>query len=50
MAGITQMPSKSWSCSSLQAGLKRVNSNFEHLRVDDLTEGEMQQELGVPRH
>lgn len=49
MAGsVKPMLSQAWSCSSLEAGLKRVVSHYGHLRTDDLTETEMKDELAVP--
>ncbi len=49
MAGkIQPLLSQAWSCSSLEAGLKRVNSHYGHLCTDDLTEKEMRDELAVP--
>lgn len=51
MAGnIQPMLSQAWSRSSLEAGLKRVNSHYGHLRTDELTEEQMQDELAVPGH
>lgn len=42
------MMSKSWSCSSLNAGLKRVRSYYDTLRTESLSEKEMEDELKVP--
>ena len=48
MANLQSMPSKAWSCSSLQRGLERVHSNYGHLCNEDLSEEEMRKEMAVP--
>ena len=44
-----RLQSRAWSCGSLQMGLGRANSYYGHLKNDELTEQEMQEELTDPR-